>query len=297
MATPRIAKPRLACEITSQNVIAARANANASGLEVHSVRRLEPDMVRPSMSAGNIANPSGLSQSIAGALAAVGGRKRDVVAILPDASVRVLLMDFDVLPEKAAEAEPIIRFRLRKSVPFDADQAALSFQTYRKQGVVKVLAAVTPREVLNEYESAFRSAGYEPGYVLPSTLAVLNAIEAGRPTLLVKSDGNFISVAIADANEVVFYRMLDVVPNRTGAAIADEVYPSIVFFEDNYSAKIEHILLASNSDSADLKEALREQTGLRPETFDPGVSTGDGLSGDGVPAAALAGVAGVLTHQ
>jgi type IV pilus assembly protein PilM len=297
MATPRIAKPRLACEITSQNVIAARAKADASGLEVHSVRRLDPDMVRPSMTSGNIGNASGLSQSIDGALAAVGGRKRDVVAILPDASVRVLLMDFDVLPERPTEAEPIIRFRLRKSVPFDADQAALSFQTYRKQGVVKVLAAVTPREVLNEYESAFRSAGYEPGYVLPSTLAVLNAIEAARPTLLVKSDGNFIAVAIADANEVVFYRMLDMVPNRTGAAIADEVYPSIVFFEDHYSAKIEYILLASTSDSEDLKQALREQTGLLPETFDPGVSTGDSLSGDGVSAAALAGVAGVLTHQ
>jgi len=95
---------------------------------------------------------------------------------------------------------------------------------------------------------------------------------------------------------VVFYRMLDVVPNRTGAAIADEVYPSIVFFEDNYSAKIERILLASSSPPDDLKHALQEQTGLRPETFDPGVSTGDRLSGDGLPVAALAGVAGVLTH-
>jgi type IV pilus assembly protein PilM len=296
MATPRIPKPRLACEITSQNVIAARGKGDASGLEVHSVRRLDGDIVRPSLSVGNVGNASGLSQSIAGALAAVGGRKRDVAVIVPDAAVRVLLMDFDVLPEKAAEAEPIIRFRLRKSVPFDADQAALSFQTYRKQGVVKVLAAVTPREVLNEYESVFRSAGYEPGYVLPSTLAALNAVEATRPTLLVKCDGNFISVAIADADEVVFYRMLDVVPNRTGATIADEVYPSIVFFEDNYSAKIEHILLASISDAEELKQALQEQTAVRPETFTPGVHTGDSLSGDVLPAAALAGVAGVLTH-
>jgi len=275
MATPRIPKPRLACEITSQNVIAARGKGDATGLEVHSVRRLDPDVVRPSLSVGNVGNASGLSQSIGSALAAVGGRKRDVAAILPDAAVRVLLMDFDLLPEKAAEAEPIIRFRLRKSVPFDADQAALSFQTYRKQGVVKVLAAVTPREVLNEYESAFRSAGYEPGYVLPSTLAALNAVEATRPTLLVKSDGNFISVAIADA---------------------DEVYPSIVFFEDNYSAKIERILLASISDAEELKQALQEQTGVRPGTFTPGVHTGDSLSGDVLPAAALAGVAGVLTH-
>ena len=296
MATPKQAKPRLACEITTQSLIAARAKSDGSAIDVHTVRRLDRDAVRPSLSAGNITNTSALGESIAGALSTVGGRKRDVVAVIPDAAVRVLLLDFDILPEKTAEAEPIVRFRLRKSVPFDADQAALSFQRYRKPDAVKVLAAVTPREVLLEYESAFQSAGYEPGYVLPSTLAALNGVEADRPTLLVKADGNFISVAIADKNEVIFYRMLDVVPGRTGTTIADEVYPSIVFFEDNYSAKIERILLSSASDMQELKRALEEQTGVRPETLDPGAYASESLSGEGLPSSALAGVAGVLTH-
>jgi type IV pilus assembly protein PilM len=296
MATLKNPKPRLACEITAQNIIAARAKSDASGLEVHTVRRLDLDLVKPSLGAGNVSNVSGLAQSISGALSAVGGRKRDVVAIIPDAAVRVLLIDFDTLPEKFAEAEPIVRFRLRKSVPFDAEQAALSFHSYRKDGAVKVLAAVTPREVREEYESAFRTSGYEPGFLLPSTLAALHGMEADRPTLLVKIDGNFISVAIADQNELVFYRMLDVVANRTGIAIADEVYPSIVFFEDNYSAKIERILLASTSNVDELSQALQEQTGLRPEMLEAGAYVGESLSGDGLPISALAGVAGVLTH-
>jgi type IV pilus assembly protein PilM len=296
MAKSRDPKPRLACEITAQNIIAARAKSDASGLEVHTVRRLDQDLVKPSLCPGNVSNVSGLSQSISGALSAVGGRKRDVVAIIPDAAVRVLLMDFDTLPEKPAEAEPIVRFRLRKSVPFDAEQAALSFHSYRKGGAVKVLAAVTPREVREEYESAFRTGGYEPGFLLPSTLAALHGMEADRPTLLVKIDGNFISVSIADQNELVFYRMLDVVANRTGLAIADEVYPSIVFFEDNYSAKIERILLASTSNVDELSQALQEQTGLRPETLESGTYVGESLSGDGLPVSALAGVAGILTH-
>lgn len=296
MAAKAEPKPRLACEITSQNVIAARAKGDGSALEVHTIRRIDPNLVRPSLAAGNVSNPAGLGQSIAGALSSVGGRKRDVVAVIPDAAVRVLLIDFDTLPEKLAEAEPIVRFRLRKSVPFDADQAALSFQTYRKEGAVRVLAAVMPREVREEYESAFRSAGYEPGYLLPSTLAALNGVEADRPTLLVKTDGNFVSIAIADHNELVFYRVLDVVADRTGTATANEVYPSIVFFEDNYSAKIERIFLSSTFNVDELKQALQEQTGLRVEILDPGVYVGESLSGDGLPASALAGVAGVLTH-
>ena len=296
MAMGREAKPRLACEITAQHVIAARARSDAGALEVHTVRRLEPDVVRPSLAAGNVSNSNALAQSVAGALSAVGGRKRDIVAIIPDAAVRVLLMDFDTLPDKAAEAEPIIRFRLRKSIPFDAEQAALSFQSYRKPEGVKVLAAVTPREVRDEYESVFRSSGYEPGYLVPSTLAALHGLDADRPTLLVKVDGSFISVAIADRNELVFYRMLDVVPGRSGATIADEVYPSVVFFEDNYTAKIERILVAATSNVEELRQALQEQTGLHVEMLDAGSEAGDSLSGDGLPLSALAGVAGVLTH-
>src|SRR3954452_4726545 len=296
MARLRESKPHLACEIAVQNLIAARARSDATALEVHTVRELAPDTIRPSLTAGNVSNVPALGQSIASALSAVGGRKRDVVAIIPDAAVRVLLMDFDELPDKAAEAEPIIRFRLRKSVPFDAEQAALSFQIYRKAESIRVLAVLTPREVLEEYESAFRSAGYQPGYVLPSTLAVLNAVEAERPTLLVKGDGSFISVAIASHNEVVFYRMLDVIPGRTGTAIADEVYPSIVFFEDNYSAKIERILLSYTSDIDELARVLEEQTSVKATALDVSNRAGDSLSGDGLPPSALAGVAGVLTH-
>lgn len=296
MPNSKQSKPRLACEITTQSLIAARAKSDARALDVHTIRRLDKDMVRPSLSAGNIANASALGETVASALSAVGGRKRDVVAVIPDAAVRVLLLDFDTLPEKEPEAEPIIRFRLRKSVPFDADQAALSFQIYRKGKGVKVLAALTPRDVLQEYESVFQNAGYEPGYVLPSTLAALNGVGADRATLLLKADGNFISVAIADQNELIFYRMLDVVPGRTGSTIADEVYPSIVFFEDNYSAKIERILLSSTSDSEELKQALQEQTGVRPDTLDTGAHDGESLAGEALPTSALAAVAGVLTH-
>jgi type IV pilus assembly protein PilM len=292
----RQAKPRLACEITSQSVIAARAKSDGAAIDLHTVRRLGPGMVRPSLTPGNIGDAAGLSESLAGALSTVGGRKRDVIAILPDAAVRVALLDFDTLPEKSADAEPIVRFRLRKAVPFDAEHAALSFQMFRRPTTVRVLAAVTPREVLNEYESAFHAAGYEPGVVLPSTLAALGAVEADRPTLLVKCDGNFVSIAIADGNELVFYRMLDSASGRSGAALADEVYPSIVFFEDNYSSRIERIFLACPN-TEELKTALEEQTGVRAQSLESGVDVGESLSGDATSSSALAGVAGALIQR
>jgi type IV pilus assembly protein PilM len=43
---------------------------------------------------------------------------------------------------------------------------------------VKVLAAVIPGPILAEYEAAVRAAGYEPGAVLPASLAAENSIHA-----------------------------------------------------------------------------------------------------------------------
>src|SRR5262249_27722946 len=153
------------------SVIAARANRDGTGVDLYTARRLGGNIVNPSLSADNILNPEALRDAITGALASLSGRNRDVIAVIPDAAARVMLIDFDTLPEKQSDADPLIRFRLRKSLPFDVDSAALSFQSRRDNGGVKVLAAVVPSNVLAGYEAAFRNAGYEPGVVISSTLA------------------------------------------------------------------------------------------------------------------------------
>ncbi len=48
---------------------------------------------------------------------------------------------------------------------------------------IRVLAAVLPGPVLAEYEAAVRAAGYEPGAVLPSSLAALEAMDSMEAVL------------------------------------------------------------------------------------------------------------------
>ncbi len=291
-------KPRLACEITPTSVIAARANPDASGIALYTARRLGQNVIAPSLAANNVLDAGALRDALGGALTSVAARGRDVIAILPDAAVHVLLLDFESLPEKAAEATPLIRFRIRKSLPFDVDKAALSYQTHRINGTVKVVAAVTATEVLEGYEAAFRDAGYEPGVVLPSTLAALSGVEAFTPTLLVKIEGPYISMAIVNDDDVLLYRTLDA-PNArplSGTEIAEAVYPSIVFFEDSYSARIQRILLAGTTELAEAGAALEAQTGVRPEELTTNLTIGESLSGEAPPNSALAGIAGVLAQ-
>ena len=100
--------------------------------------------------------------------------------MLPDAAVRVVLLDFETLPSKRDEAEGVVRFRLKKSLPFDVEKAKVSYHVQPSNVGVRVIAAVALANVVEDYEAAFRQAGYQPGVVMPSMLAALGAAHA-RP--------------------------------------------------------------------------------------------------------------------
>src|SRR3954453_2329072 len=116
-------RPRLACEITAESVIAARASETGGSVELHTMRMLPTGSVLPSLKDTNVLEPAALANAITDALRTVGGRSRDVTAILPDAAVPPVLLDFDSLPADPKDAAGVVRFRMRKALPFDVDKA------------------------------------------------------------------------------------------------------------------------------------------------------------------------------
>jgi type IV pilus assembly protein PilM len=149
------------------------------------------------------------------------GAGRDVTLVVPDAAVRVLLLDFDQLPGKAAEALPVIRFRLKKLLPFDVDDAMVSYQMMSSgKGEVRVVAVAMPKAVLDEYEGLVTAAGYLAGAVLPSTLAALAALdETDAPVLVVNAGIGGVTTAIVQAGTLLLHRSVDMArtaePRRT----------------------------------------------------------------------------------
>jgi type IV pilus assembly protein PilM len=290
------ARPRVGCEITAGRVLAARASEKTGSLELFATRPLTAGVVQPSLSGANIQNADALRNAITGALTPVRGKSHDVVVVLPDAVVRVLLLEFEDLPTKAQEARSVIRFRLKKSLPFDVEEAALSCDIRRANGTIQVVAAVSPREVVQEYEAAFRDAGYAPGVVLPSSLAAMGLIEGDRPALLLKVDPANITVAAAEKGELRLIRTLDNPhgENVAAAELAEAVLPSIVFFEDTFGARIEQIFVTGVPSIDEVGPMLHQQTGARVQELAPKISSGANLSGDHVDPSMMAGVAGAL---
>ena len=208
-------RPRLAVEIRAEGVVAARAEDAQAVVSAVAYGVLPEGTIAPALKAGNIpeAGPrrAAAVAAVKKALEAVALKERDTSMVVPDAAVRVLLLDFDSLPAKPAEALPVVRFRLKKLLPFDADEAVVSYQVMSTQrGLVRVLAVAVPKAVLEEYESIVREAGFEPGVVLPSTLAAcagMGEIEAAA--LLVNAGESAVTTAIVQGGVLLLHRTVD----------------------------------------------------------------------------------------
>lgn len=288
-------KPKLACEIAGDRVLAGRVSERGDTIEVCAAGELAPGSVVPDLVETNLRERSRTLAVIRETLASVGaGRSRDVIAVLPDTAVRVVLLDFEALPSKREEAEGVVRFRLKKSLPFDVDKAKISYHAQTSASGLRVVAAVALNSIIEDYESAFREAGYFPGVVLPSMLAALGAANADRPTMVVKVDARTTSIAILDQQQLLLFRTLE---NPRGAAItgeqlADEIYPSIVFFQDTYHVSLERILVAGLSDTGGAVPALHAQTSVEVHELVNAAQLG--TSYGSVPKWRMAGVVGAL---
>ena len=87
-------------------------------------------------------------------------RPPSIALLLPDEVVRVFILSFDTFPRKADEAAPLLRLRLKKSVPFDVEDTTLSWmKQVGRTGNVEVIAALARKEIVREYEQAFESRG------------------------------------------------------------------------------------------------------------------------------------------
>jgi hypothetical protein len=131
--------------------------------------------------------------------------------------------------------------------------------------------------------------------VLPSMLAALGSADAKRPTLVVKVDAHTTSLAILNQDQLQLFRTLENPRGVTitGEQLAEEVYPSVVFFQDTYHLNIERIYVAGLPDSASAAAALRAQSDAEVTELVASSQLG-ASSGGAVPRWRMAGVVGAL---
>src|SRR5260370_39613368 len=162
------AEAKVACEVAADRVLVGRLGEDGRSLEACAARELAPGCVVPDLVEGNLRQRAAVKAAVESTLDSVAGRTHGVIAGVPDAAVRVGLLEFDTLPSDSEEAAGVVRFRLQKSLPFYGDKARGSYHAQKSKDGVRVVAAVAMAIVVEDDDAAIRDAGYRPGVGLPS---------------------------------------------------------------------------------------------------------------------------------
>jgi type IV pilus assembly protein PilM len=190
------------------------------------------------------------------------GQRRAAALVLPDRCARVSLLDFDSFPGNAQEQLSLVRFRLKRTLPFDVETAVLRYSVrpapVKKSGkAVLVTVAAIAVETLAPYEAAFRQAGFHPGFVTLSSLSMANL--ATPDSMIVRLSGETLSLSFFAGKEIALYRCLEVTGGEY-EGIVDVLDPTLAYLEDEMKqrpAKID--LCGFGPTGGELKDHLEGQ--------------------------------------
>ncbi len=258
--------PRWVCEIASDRIVAVRSGQfRAAGFFTEP---LPAGAVVPSAVEPNVVQVEPVRAALRAVLGRLDARGESIALLIPDPAVRVFVLPFEKFPRRADEAVPLLRWRLKKSVPFDVEETVVSWmqQPAAKSGV-EVLVALARMRILRQYEELVEAAGMMPGVVLGASLAALPLLEDDRPSLLVRLAGTTLTLVIVWGERVVMYRSTEVgaEPARLAPQVLlDEVFPALAYFHDAHHAEVQQIYLAGFGPRlAEFRDALAAEVPAR----------------------------------
>ena len=230
--------PSAAVSIAPGRVTAVQVETGRAGTVVrgHARAALPAGAVTPAVQGPNLADPSAVADAVDDVLARLPRRPRRVALLLPDGAVKVSLVRFAELPARAAELEAMIRWRVRRTVPFNVDDAQLDWSRGRLTdgGEQEFVVVLAQRAVVEEYERACAAAGAHAGLVEPLGFGLMNAAVArgagggGADWLLVHAGPGSGVLAVARGRHPLLYRTVA----ADGEALGDLVHQTAMYYED-----------------------------------------------------------------
>jgi type IV pilus assembly protein PilM len=282
--------PSLGCEISQSGISIARWSGDAR-LETAAWKPLPAGVVEASPLRENIPQPDEVRKAFAEALASLGisntaessRRPTEVVLVIPDQAARLFVLNFDTFPQKSAEGLPLVKWRLKKSVPFDVETAAISYFVQRSGAEQQVVAVVTPQWIIRKYEAIPESFGLRPRRVILSTLASLGLageVTAGLPpdgrvgVLVAKYSPPWFTTAVLQGGALRLFRTVGLSAGENGslspAEVLAAIYPSVVYFQDSFQGMIARGYLSGLGEStASISSALEGELHLQASPLVP----------------------------
>ena len=230
--------PQMVVEIAPSHVAAARWGSSHGQVEACAMEPLQVGSIMASPVETNVTQPDAVRSALRAVLSRVPDRAAPLALLVPDAVVRVFILPFDSLPRRADEAMPVLRWRLKKSVPFDVEDTVVSWMRQAgSHGNLEVVTAIARKGIVREYEELVEGLGARNCIVLSSTLATLPLLEEEGATLLARMCGKTLTTVIVRGPNLCVYRASDMFAEADALeapAILEEIFPAVAYYQDTW---------------------------------------------------------------
>jgi type IV pilus assembly protein PilM len=278
--------PGLGIDLRSDAISLVRLSEKRRPLEIDLsfVAPLAPGLLHFHMFEPNILDEEGFARTLESALlrAGLGGRKRVAISI-PDHLARIALMELPDPPRSTAELVEFLKFRMKKSIPFDVERARVAFERLPGE-VPRFLTGVMHEAVVSQYEDVFTRLGFHVGLVIPASVSLLQLLRPvarrellpGDDYFFVNAEREYFSVSLVrDRGVPVLTRTLGLSAEDGVARIyseedlLQELIPTAIYYREKLEGRsLARVYYRSlRPDLVHLREILEEQFEAPSEPF------------------------------
>ena len=290
--------PTVGVEIAARRVtaVALGDRGGKAVVTAHATERLPDGLVVPALNQPNFTDRAAVIAAVGRVLGQLGVRASRVGLVVPDGAAKVSLIKFDKVPPRAEDLEQLIRWQVKKSVPFPIEQAQVTWTrgVTDPAGAAEFVVALARRDIVEEYEGVCQAANAQAGLVDLATLNLINLALAADPTLaggasgaalasggsalpidwlLVHVGADSSTIAIVRGAQVIFFRNR---PADAEGQLSDLVHQTAMYYEDRlHGPGFSRVLVTARDVPEDLAaevdqlyRGLAERIGDRVESLD-----------------------------
>jgi hypothetical protein len=263
-------QPEWACEFTSRHIIIAGVDARRRRVQGKAAGEVPDDALEPGLANVNIHNRDRLRAALRDTLRAASFKGSEIALVLPDEAARISLVNAEALPKTLQEQQTFLRWKLKKTVPFDVDTAQIAFRVIgargERNGGYDIVVALSPRSIIQEYETLLEGLDIHAGFVTPSTLAAVNLMPAPKDDMLfVKLAPDCVTTSVFQHGRISFYRRV------AELGLYESVYPTMLYYQDKLGGTTLHeiVVCGYDVDAKPVIAELHEKTGIPVRQMEP----------------------------
>ena len=225
--------------------------------------RLLANTFSPAVVSPQLTNESSLAEAVR-RMRMETGRWDSASLLLPDSWFRINILDIPNFPDGGKEADDMVRWSLKRTMPLDTDLLRVRYEVLSRTGTsAKVLALTAIEQTLKAIETTLAAGGVDVVLIEPIGMNIWNALTTREPAtnrdriLFYVREGEF-TTAVFRGGQPLFIRSRNLNSDRT---IEQEIKLSASYLRDALRADSVEQCYLSGCANGELSSVIAEQFG------------------------------------